>query len=63
MKDPVYESLFAIREELTRMNESLLEGVDSWDKYNQLVGKARGLKEALDIINNVLHEDEEKDVN
>jgi hypothetical protein len=63
MKDPIYESVFAIKEELARMSESLLGGVDSWDKYNQLVGKARGLKEALDIINDVLQEDEEKDVN
>lgn len=63
MKDPVFASVFAIKDELAQLSEAMLGGVDSWDKYNQLVGRARGLQEALDIINSVLKEDEEKDVN
>lgn len=63
MKDPLYASVFAIKDELDILKTGLLEGVDSWDRYNQLVGRARGLRQALDIIENVLREDEEEDGN
>ena len=59
MKDPLYESIFKIKEAVEFLQNGVLNGVDSWDKYNQLVGRGQGLKEALDIINNVLQEDEE----
>ena len=61
MKDPLYESIFRIKEAVEFLQNGVLNGVDSWDKYNQLVGRGQGLKEALDIINNVLQEDEESD--
>jgi hypothetical protein len=61
MKDPLYESIFKIKEAVEFLQDGVLNGVDSWDKYNQLVGRGQGLKEALDIINNVLKEDEESD--
>ena len=61
MKDPLYESIFKIKEAVELLQDGVLSGVDSWDKYNQLVGRGQGLKEALDIINSVLKEDEESD--
>lgn len=61
MKDPLYESIFKIKEAVEFLQDAVLSGVDSWDKYNQLVGRGQGLKEALDIINSVLREDEESD--
>jgi len=63
MKDPLFEAMFKIQAELKFLSEASLDGVESWDKYNQLIGRARGLKESLEIINQVLREDEEeKDV-
>jgi len=59
MKDPLYESIFRIKEAVEFLQSGILNGIDSWDKYNQLVGRGQGLKEALEIINNVLQEDEE----
>jgi hypothetical protein len=61
MKDPLYESIFRIKEAVEFLQNGVLSGVDSWDKYNQLVGRGQGLKEALEIINSVLREDEESD--
>ncbi len=61
MKDPLYASVFKIKEALEELKQAVLTGVDSWDKYNQLVGRAQGLQESLEIINEVLKEDEEKD--
>ena len=61
MKDPLYESIFRIKEAVEFLHDGVLSGVDSWDKYNQLVGRGQGLKEALEIINSVLREDEESD--
>jgi hypothetical protein len=59
MKDPLYTSIFRIKEAVEFLQSGILNGIDSWDKYNQLVGRGQGLKEALEIINNVLQEDEE----
>ena len=61
MKDPLYESIFKIKEAVEFLQNGVLSGVDSWDKYNQLVGRGQGLKEALEIINSVLREDEESE--
>ena len=61
VKDPIYESIFRIKEAVEFLQSGVLSGVDSWDKYNQLVGRGQGLKEALEIINSVLREDEESD--
>jgi hypothetical protein len=61
MKDPLYESIFRIKEAVEFLQSGVLSGIDSWDKYNQLVGRGQGLKEALDIINSVLKEDEESE--
>ena len=61
MKDPLYESIFKIKEAVLLLQDGVLNGVDSWDKYNQLVGRGQGLKEALEIINSVLQEDEESE--
>lgn len=60
MKDPVYETIFKLKEAVKDLEYAALNGVDSWDKYNQLVGRNQGLQEALDIINVVLKEDEEE---
>ena len=61
MKDPLYESIFRIKEAVQFLQIGVLNGVDSWDRYNQLVGRGQGLQEALEIINSVLREDEESD--
>jgi hypothetical protein len=61
IKDPIYESIFRIKEAVEFLQSGVLSGVDSWDKYNQLVGRGQGLKEALEIINSVLKEDEESE--
>ena len=61
MKDPLYESIFRIKEAVEFLQSGVLNGVDSWDRYNQLVGRGRGLEEALEIINSVLQEDEESE--
>ena len=61
MKDPLYQSIFRIKEAVEFLQDGVLSGVDSWDKYNQLVGRGQGLQEALEIINSVLREDEESD--
>ena len=47
MKDPLYESIFRIKEAVEFLSTGVLDGVDSWDKYNQLVGRGQGLQEAL----------------
>jgi hypothetical protein len=60
MKDPLYASVFNIKAALEELKQAVLNGVDSWDRYNQLVGRGQGLQEALDIINEVLKEDEEE---
>jgi hypothetical protein len=59
MRDPLHETMFKIQGRLKDISSACLIGVDSWDKYNQLIGKARGLQEALDVIDAVLTEDEE----
>ena len=61
MKDPLYESIFKIKEAVGLLQGAVLNGVESWDKYNQLVGRGQGLQEALEIINSVLQEDEESE--
>ena len=61
MKDPLYESIFKIKEAVEFLQNGVLNGVESWDKYNQLVGRGQGLQEALEIINSVLREDEESE--
>lgn len=39
---------------------SMAQGnVPNWDVYQRLVGKYEGLKEALDILNNLMKEDDE----
>ncbi len=60
MKDPLYASVFNIKAALEELKQAVLNGVDSWDRYNQLVGRGQGLQEALDIVNEVLKEDEEE---
>ena len=60
MKDPLYASVFNIKAALEELKQAVLNGVDSWDRYNQLVGRGQGLQGALDIINEVLKEDEEE---
>ena len=59
MKDPIYQTVFKIKDAIQELEYAALNGADSWDSYNQLIGRGRGLKEALEIINNVLKEDEE----
>lgn len=60
MKDPIYTTVFKLKEAIQDLEYAALNGADSWDSYNQLIGRGRGLKEALQIINNVLEEDEEE---
>ncbi len=60
MKDPLYASVFNIKAALEELKQAVLNGVDSWDRYNQLVGRGQGLQEALHIVNEVLKEDEEE---
>ena len=61
MKDPVYTTIFKLKEAIHELEYAALNGADSWDSYNQLIGRGRGLKEALEIINAVLQEDEESE--
>lgn len=59
MRDPLYETIAKVKQAKQEIAEACLNGVDSWDKYLKLVGKAQGLQETLDIIDGVLKEDEE----
>ncbi|CAB5219279.1 hypothetical protein UFOVP229_51 [uncultured Caudovirales phage] len=61
MKDPIYTTVFKLKEAIQDLEYAALNGADSWDSYNQLIGRGRGLKEALEIINAVLKEDEESE--
>ena len=59
MRDPLYETIAKVKQARQEIGEACLSGVDSWEKYLKLVGKAQGLQETLDIIDGVLKEDEE----
>lgn len=59
MKDPLFETIFKIKQTRQELADACLSGVDNWDTYLRIIGRAQGLQEALDIINVVLKEDEE----
>jgi hypothetical protein len=59
MLDPLNATIAKVKQAKQEIAEACLNGVDTWDKYLKLVGKAQGLQEALDIIDGVLKEDEE----
>lgn len=60
MQDPLYETISKVKQERALIAEACLNGVDTWEAYLKLVGKAQGLQETLDIIDSVLKEDEEE---
>jgi hypothetical protein len=59
MEDPLFETIFKIKQSRQELADACLSGVDNWETYLRIVGRAQGLQEALDIINIVLKEDEE----
>jgi hypothetical protein len=61
MKDPIYQTVFKIKDVIQELEFAALNGADSWDSYNRLIGRGQGLREALEIINGVLQEDEEEE--
>lgn len=60
MKDPIYETIFRIKQARQDLADACLNGVDSWERYTQIVGRGQGLQETLDIIDQILQEDEER---
>ena len=60
MLDPLNETIAKVKQTKQEIAEACLNGVDSWETYLKLVGKAQGLQETLDIIDSVLKEDEEE---
>jgi hypothetical protein len=63
MRDPIAELIGRIsstREEIAE-TVSAARGVDSFEKYQRLVGRYEGLQIALDLWNDIMTEDEEKD--
>lgn len=63
MIDPLYATIAKVKQEKALIAEACLNGVDTWESYLKLVGKAQGLQETLDIIDSVLKEDEEENGN
>lgn len=59
MLDPLNATIAKVKQAKQEIADACLSGVDSWEKYQRLVGKAQGLQETLDIIDGVLKEDEE----
>ena len=59
MLDPINVTIAKVKQEKALIAEACLNGVDTWESYLKLVGKAQGLQETLDIIDGVLKEDEE----
>ena len=60
MVDPLYATIAKVKQARQEIGEACLNGVDTWETYLRLVGKAQGLQETLDIIDSVLKEDEEE---
>jgi len=62
MKDFISEIIRRVRDEQKKLAETLTAGsnVNSYEDYQRLVGRHEGLKEALDIIDDILREDEEE---
>ena len=53
----------AVKARQTEIKDSLADGyVVNFETYQRLVGEYAGLKTALDIINNLLKEEEEKEL-
>jgi len=53
----------AIKDKQAEIGNSLLSGfVVNFETYQRLVGQNQGLQEALDILNNLLKEEENKEL-
>ena len=51
----------AIKTRQAEIASSLVQGnAQNWDIYQRLVGRYEGLKEALDILNNLMKEEDEQ---
>ena len=64
MRDPISELIGRISSTKEDIAEtvSAARNVDTFEKYQRLVGRSEGLQIALDLINDILTEDtEEKD--
>ena len=63
MRDPISELIARIGSTKESIAEtvSAAHGVDSFEKYQRLVGRNEGLQVALDLLNDILTESEEQD--
>lgn len=63
MKDVVSEILDRILKTKKEIAETVAaaHGIDSFEKYQRLVGRSEGLQVSLDLINDILTEDDETD--
>jgi hypothetical protein len=63
MRDPISELIARIGSTKESIAEtvSAAHGVDSFEKYQRLVGRNEGLQIALDLLNDILTESEEQD--
>lgn len=63
MRDPISELIGRINSTREEIAETVAagRGVDSFEKYQRLVGRNEGLQIALDLWNDIMTEDEEKD--
>lgn len=50
-----------LEEEVKLVEQGILGGTASWDEYNKLVGKRRGLLLSLDTIDDVMRRFDEQD--
>jgi len=64
MKDFISEIISRTRNEQSKLAETLTAGVNvnSFEDYQRLVGRFEGFKEVIGIIDEILREDEEKDL-
>ena len=63
MKDIISELIGKISATKTAIAETVSagHGIDSFEKYQRLVGRNEGLQIALDLLNDILTESEEQD--
>ena len=64
MKDFISEIIMRTRDEQRKIADTVTAGnnINSFEDYQRLVGRYQGFTEVLDIINEILTEDEEKDL-
>lgn len=63
MRDLISELIGRLREADKELTEGIASGINihTYDVYQRMVGKREGIKEAFDILNGLLTEDDEDD--